>query len=440
MASGRPTKVRYLVLAALCLAATIAYVQRNSIGVAESTIRGDLNMSKPAMSVVLSAFFLTYALFQLPTGWMAHHWGARRTLPALMIGWSLATSAFGLVGGFYSLLAARAVMGAAQAGVFPCATTVIALWLPASRRGIASGALTAFMSIGGALGTALTGWLVVSQGWRMTFVLYGLPGLLFAAAFYAWYRDSPADHPAVNESELELIARGQPRATVPLATAAGRREPIPWLALATSPAMWAINGQQFFRAAGYIFFASWFPTYLQESRGISVEQSGWLTSLPVLAVVAGSLTGGSLSDWLLARTGSRRVARQALSVASMLACAGFIFAAYPVEAPLAAVVLVSAGSFCAAIAGPCSYSLSIDMGGQHVATVFSTMNMSGSVGAFVFPLVVPWIVRLPGGWDLMLPVFAGLYLAAAVCWLTLNPLGSVVDRAWLGPRQTDDAA
>jgi nitrate/nitrite transporter NarK len=68
------------------------------------------------------------------------------------------------------------------------------------------------------------------------------------------------------------------------------------------------------------------------------------------------------------------------------------------------------------------------MGGKHIPTVFSTMNMAGNVGAVVFPLVVPWLVRLTGNWDLVLFVFAGVYLAAAACWLPINPNGTVFDR------------
>lgn len=423
--------MRYFVLAALCGFAVVAYVQRNSIGVAESTIRAELGLSSEQMGAVMSAFFLTYGLFQLPTGWMAHVYGTRRTLSVLSIVWSLATGMIGLGNGFVSLVAARSMMGAAQAGVFPCATTSIAVWLPLNRRGLASGALSAAMSVGGAVGVALAGWLVVEVGWRETYLLFSLPGVLFAVWFYFWFRDAPADHARVNEAELALLKKETIDESPATTNEKRHREPIPWLALLTSPAMWAINGQQFFRAAGYIFFASWFATYLQESRGISIARSGWLSSLPLIAVVVGSMIGGSLSDWLLVRTGSLRIARQWLSTVSVLACAAFILAAYPVDDALGAVLLISAGSFCAAAAGPCSYSLTIDMGGRHVAAVFSTMNMSGSVGAFVLPIVIPWIVRWSGGWHLVLPFFAGLYLASSVCWLVLNPNGTVFDRSWL---------
>src|SRR5690349_6121543 len=280
----------------------------------------------------MSAFFVSYSACQIPGAWLGQRWGPRRALPIFAVAWSMATVA-GAAGGFLVLILTRIVKGGAQAGLFPVSTGVIATWFPKTGQAFATGALGGFMSVGGAVGAALTGWLVVQIGWRWMFVLYSLPGLVWAAWFWNWFRERPAEHHAVNAAERELIA---PRAAGPaeedsgprptsdpgarLGSGPGRvtgRAPTPWLALLSSPAMWCICGQQFFRAAGYMFFTSWFATFLQESRGVTIAQSGVLTMLPLLAVVAGSLFGGWLSDALLRRTGSRRLARQGIAVGSL---------------------------------------------------------------------------------------------------------------------------
>ena len=108
--------LRYTVLAALCLAATIAYICRNSIGVAESTIRDELGLSEDAMAWVMSSFFLAYALAQIPTGWWGNRLGARRALPVYAVAWSLCTGVMCLASGWPLLLAARISNGIAQAG------------------------------------------------------------------------------------------------------------------------------------------------------------------------------------------------------------------------------------------------------------------------------------------------------------------------------------
>jgi MFS family permease len=147
-------------------------------------------------------------------------------------------------------------------------------------------------------------------------------------------------------------------------------------------------------------------------------------------VVLGSFAGGALSDWVQRRTGSRRLSRQGLSVVSSLLCAVFILVACRTEGPLATVLLMSAGAFWGAFGSPCAYTITIDLGGRHVATVFSIMNMCGNLGAAAFPVVVPWLLLLGGGWDLVLFVFAGIFLAAALCWLLVD-----VDRSVSGSPQ-----
>ncbi len=457
-AAVRPTWVRYKVLAMLCLAATIAYVQRNSIGVAELTIRHDLGLTREQMGQVMSAFVLTYALFQLPSGWVAHLWGTRRALSVFAFLWSVLTGVMAAATGFLGLVAARLGMGAAQAGVFPCSTASIAKWFPVTRRGLASGALGSFMSVGGAVGAILTAELLQAYSWESVFALYAVPGIIWAAWFYLWFRDAPGEHPAVNIDELSLI-EGQGAAPKPKSTAPAR-EPTPWGAILTSSAMWWICGQQFFRAAAYMFFATWFPTYLQEHHGLSRVQAGWLTSLPFWGVVVGGFLGGAVSDGILVRTGSRRLSRQGLAIGSMTCAALTTGLSLVVDDVALVIALFTFSAFFAALAGPCGYTITIDMGGRHVTTVFSMMNMAGNIGAMIFPAVVPLLVvdrpdwvtpgaaaaavgalaapagaltGLPGllagrlaDWDMAIVALAGAYLAAALCWALVNPEGSIV--------------
>jgi ACS family glucarate transporter-like MFS transporter len=169
-----------------------------------------------------------------------------------------------------------------------------------------------------------------------------------------------------------------------------------------------------------MFFFSWFPTFLKETRGVSTAEAGLLTSLALWAVVLGSFAGGAVSDWVQRRTGSRRLSRRGLSVVTSLLFALFIVAAGRIEGALPAVLLMSAGAVWGAVASPCAYAITIDLGGRHVATVFSIMNMCGNLGAAAFPVVVPWLILRGGSWDAVLFVFAGIFVAAAFCWLMMD--------------------
>src|SRR5262249_57866729 len=132
-----PTRVRYLVLVSLCLAAALAYIPRNCIGVVEGDIRASLGLSKEEMSLVMSSFFITYALLQIPSGWLAHVWGTRRALTLFAAAWSVASGLTALAG-LPLLLLARLGMGGAPAGLFPCAAGSLARLLPGPRQGPAT--------------------------------------------------------------------------------------------------------------------------------------------------------------------------------------------------------------------------------------------------------------------------------------------------------------
>lgn len=411
----RPTRARHIVLAGLCTAAALAYFVRNGIAPAESTIRADLGLTKEQSGMMMSAFFWPYALCQIPAAMLAQRLGARWALALYAVMWSLATAGFAL-GELGWMTASRAFMGVAQAGLVPVGVSAMARWFPRTAQASAAGAFSGFMSAGSIVAAPLTAALVLSCGWRWMFALYAIPGVLWAAWFAWWHRESPAGHPGVNTAERDLIG---------LSTSGGMAgaPALRWRELAMNPALWLLCAQQFCRAAGYIFFASWFATYLQEARGMALVKSAWLTTLPLLADVAGGFSGGLISDALLSRTGSRRIARQGMAVAALLLCAALIFVAWTVSDPVAAVLVISAGMYCAGVVNPCCSATLMTVGGAQAATWSAVTNMCGNFGAASFPIFVPWLIAHAGGWDAVLVTFAALYIVAAALWLVMRLRG-----------------
>ncbi len=418
--------VRYVVLTWLCLAAALAYGQRMLLALCTTLVQDDLGLSDKAMGWALGAFFITYAIFQIPGGWLAGRWGSRAALAACVIGCSLSATITGAAVGVASLIVLRLAAGIGQAGIFPASTVSIARWFPRTERAMASGMLTGFMSAGGAAALACGGWMLSNKyvSWRGAFLLVGLPGIAWALGFYAWFRNRPEDHPSVRPEELAKIYDGNPSPPEEEAIV----EPTPWLALVMSVPMWMIALQQFFRAAGYSLFSSWFPKYLHEIYGSSIEVAGVLTSIAVVAVAIGSPLGGAFSDWLLARTGSRAVSRKGMAIATMLACAALFLAAGFARDATTAIVLITAANFCGAIAGPVAYAITIDMGGRHIPTVFAIMNMSGNIGAAAFPVVVGFLVDRSHRWDWIPAFMAGIYVVGSVFWIVLDTRGTVFDQ------------
>ncbi len=418
--------VRFQLSVWLAAAAAIAYVCRTSISVAEKTIREDIGLTEDQMGFILGpAFFWSYALAQIPGGAFGQAVGSRRALTYLSIALSGASAFMAAAYDYSILLAGRLLGGIAQAGLFPCSALSISKWYPKTERALASGILGAAMSVGAALGAAATGELLdLGFSWRQIFVLYSVPGVIWAAGFFIWFRDTPGEHPAIDDAERELIASG-----LDVDGDTPENTPVPWFAMLGSLSLWMLCGQQFFRAGAYAFFTSWFPTYLQETRDVSTATSGWLASVPLLATVAASLTGGAVSDWLLRTTDRQWLSRAGLAGASLAVCAGLVLSAWFVEDATTATLIIGGGAFFAGMAGPCAYASSMDIGGRHVAPVFSTMNMIGNFGAGLLPWVVPSFRRLVddssglldlssgNSWNAVLVLFGVLYSLAAACWM-----------------------
>lgn len=158
----RPTIVRHLVVVLLSAMSILLYLDRFCVSFAERLIKEDLNLTNTQMSWFLSAFFFTYALAQVPSGWMTDRYGARVMLTIYILGWSLFTAMIGFAGGLVFLLLARAGCGLGQSGAYPTGGSVLSKWIPFSNRGTASSFVALGGRAGGMIAPVLTGYLIVA--------------------------------------------------------------------------------------------------------------------------------------------------------------------------------------------------------------------------------------------------------------------------------------
>lgn len=402
---------RHRVLGLFCCVAAVAYVQRSALGVPAAEIAtalGSVDLARD-MGMVQSAWYAGYAALQLPSGFLADRLGSRFAAVLFASLWSLLTGIAGFVPDMVSLAIVWGLMGAAQAGIFPCAAKAIGSAFPPGERARASGFLAAGMTMGGAIAPAVTAYalgflLPVSEysgmdRWRLLLLAYTLPGLAWAAIF------------------LSMV----PIQALPPTGNGGAVKRIDWPRMARSIDLWLLCAQQFFRAAAMVFFVTWFPVFLQKSRGVAPLESGILATVAGAGGVAGSLLGGIVSDWLLARTGNRRLSRQGLAFAGMLSCSCLIMASHFIDDATISTMVIGLGAFCALFGGVSGYTVAIELGGRQVATVFSTMNMCGNIGAALFPIAAGWLVSLTGNWNVMVYLFAAIMAVDALCWAALNP-------------------
>ncbi|MFO0804615.1 MAG: MFS transporter [Gemmataceae bacterium] len=409
--------MRYLVLSFLCLATVIAYIQRSAMNGATSAMERDLRVTSEDLGLIMSGWYLLYSLFQLPAGWLADRLGSKPALALYCAAWSSLTGLAGLAGVSWTvLLLVWSCMGAAQAGMFPCATKAIGATFPKPNQAFASGMLACCMGLGGALAPLLTGRLIETESWQSIFLLYAAPGLAWCVLFWLLVPRPDAPKPPPEEPANDWHALPPP-------------PPIRWTRLLTDPQMLLLCFQQFLRAGAMAFFYTWFARFLEVTKGLSPKEAGTLAFWPPLVGALGGMVGGFTSDWLLRRTGNSRLARQGMTSVALFGCTAFAGIAYFIDDPHIAVVVICGSTFCAMGSGVSAYALAIAYGGKRVATVFSTMNMSGNLGATLFPAVVTALVAASGNWNHALLMFGGMFGLAIVCWLFLNPKGTLFEES-----------
>jgi MFS family permease len=407
-------------LSFLCAATVIAYIQRSALGVPSKQIEADLGLTSQHLGWVWLAWYIGYAVFQIPAGLAADLFGSKKALIGFALVWSILTATTGTATNFVELCAFWGSMGVAQAGIFVCATKAIKLTFDTTQQAGAAGALACCMAGGAALSSYVTGQLLGPLTWPEILALYMVPGLVWSVAF-AYFVPSP-DPPFVPEPEPD---DGDWAALPPPPP----EPPVPWSRLLTDHNMILLCAQQFMRAGAAALFFTWFPRYLQETKGVSVSSSGTLAALPLVAGMLGGLLGGIVADWVLRRTGSARLSRQGIACTGTAVCAAVAVGAYLAESAIVAVLLLSVAAFCAYASGVCAYATAMTMGGKRVAVVFATMNMCGNIGAGVFPFAVGQIAGGTGNWNLTLLLFGGMYAGACVCWALLNPKGTLFEES-----------
>ena len=446
---GRPTGVRYGVMAYLCSMAYILYIDRICIGQAGTVMKAELDLTNSQWGLVGVAFQIAYAVFEPTTGHWGDRYGSRRVLTRIVLWWSAFAALTGcvwnfsaellpgvVVNGFLLLLAVRFLFGAGEAGALPNAARVIAQWFPAGRRGPAQALISMSAQIGGATAPWVAAYFIQSPyiGWRLAFVIFASLGVLWAFFFARWFRDDPAAHPDVNDAERRYIS-GDQLPPPPGGAHAGRgHHAIPWRLVLRNPNIWLlgiINACTAFYS--YMLFL-WFPTYLKEGRGLDEITSGRVGSLPYLFGAVGVLLGGYLGDWLTARTGSRRLALGSMGTFSLTLAGVLVASSVRADTPLMAVLLCSTGYFFSYIQLAAWWAAMGDVGGRHLGALFGLCNMIGLSGGAVSQVFLGNFADHMKGlgfegraqWDPAFALYGGVLVVGGLLWLFVNPRRPVV--------------
>lgn len=393
----RMPAARWLMVWLCFLALAVNYTDRANLAVAAPSIKQALGVDNTVMGLLLGSFFWTYALMQLPAGWLVDRFGARIMFPLAVCWWSIFTALTAAANSAAALFGFRLLLGAGEAGAYPASARVVSRWFPAHERGLASSIFNSGSRTGNLVAIPLCSWLIASFGWRASFVVTGLLGFVWAAAWFAIYR-KPERHPAVTPEALREMEESRP------APPEGE-PPMRWVSLFRYRTIWGMMIGFFCLNFVIYFFITWFPTYLMTARHFSLKQFGTLGLIPGLIAVPGGWLGGFTSDWLFRRGWSLTAARKTCLVGGMMVSSVITLAAV-VPAAWMALVLFGIAYAALAFTAASIWSLPGDVaptraqvasiGGIQnfasnlagvVTTSFTGVMLTITHGSFVIPLV-----------------------------------------------------
>ncbi|HTB16220.1 MAG TPA: MFS transporter [Bryobacteraceae bacterium] len=394
----QPADARRRVIAFGMSLAFLSYLDRACISQAAPMIARDLHFNAIQMGYIFSAFGLTYAAMEIPSGWLIDRYGPRLVLTRVVICWSFFTAATGLAWNFASMLMARLLFGAGEAGCFPGLAKAFSNWLPAEERAHAEGWKASSARWGAAAAPLLVVALYARLGWRVTFALFGAIGLVWAGLFYFLL-------PTDRNEESAKVARQTP-----------------WRIFLRSRSAWALCVQWFCHFYGFYFYVTWLPTYLLQARGLSLNHGAILSGLPLLTAGCGCLFAGYALQPVARWCGIVR-ARKAFAYVAYGGAALFLLLFTSIHDPNLAMIVMSLSSFIVELSAPVTWTTAMDLGGQSVGLLTGMMNTLGHLGGSVAPTIIGYLLAASGNsWDIAFYASAALYALGGLCWLVLDPV------------------
>lgn len=426
----RATTTRFRVLALSIVMAVLLYLDRFALNAVQPLVMRELGISLTMMGWVTSAFFWAYALAQVPAGYLGDRWGGRNTLALYVAAWSLAFGAQALATTPLVFGALRVLQGIAQAGAYAVTAGYLKQWIEPGLRGFANSSV----SMGGRAGKVLTDIItprltlllipvVGSLGfrtsyepgrWRESFLIYAGLGLIWTWVFWRWFRNSPEEHAGVNKPELTKIYGGgeKPIATTTL-------PPPPMWTVLTNRNLWLLSGIMFCCNVGWIFLATSLTTYLTSVFGWSLVKAGSYTALTAMFGMAGCLGGGLATDFLHKRWGQVWGRR----LPGVIACGGaasMYLVALSLGKPEQVVLAFACVYFLNDFLLGALWSTVQDVGQRNSGSMFGFINMSGNLGAAIFPPVIGMLVKSEN-WQGVFIASASAFAVALCLWFFVDP-------------------
>lgn len=425
-AQAKPTRIRWIILSLSFFTSALLYLHRYVLAYVKPMLAQEWGLTNVQLGQIDSAFAVFYAVFQVPAAILADVFGVHWVLGGLIFVWCLGFALMPLASSARWMWVAQAALGTGQSAVFACVSRGVRAWSPAKMRTTFLGIATV---MGGRLG-ALASSLVFSTlllgyfglGWRTAVWILAVVGGLHFLAFVFLFRNSPRQHPKVNEAEAELIegdeSVGKKNAASP------ERQSIGKLLRSASPRsifnLGFLGVQTALSSFADNIYSNWIPLFLVQVHHLQFQRMGIYAALPLLGGAIAGVFGGALNDFFIAKTGNRRWSRVGVGFCGKGIASLLMFAAlmYYDQAYVFCIFL-----FFIKLFGDCSlattYGVVTDIGGRATASVFAVNNTIATLGQIVAPLVLGYLAD-HYGWHAVFTAVAITYALCACSWFCID--------------------
>jgi MFS transporter, ACS family, solute carrier family 17 (sodium-dependent inorganic phosphate cotransporter), other len=405
--SGSRWQVRYRVLAWCFTAVLVCYIDRVNISVAALAMQENYHWSNKLKGLVLSAFFLGYLLFQVPSGYLTQRFGGIRVLPLAVVFWSVFTLATPLAAASSvgALILARIAMGVGEAAMFPAAFGILADYIPTNERARSVSILMSGIPLGTLFGLGATGAIVSTHGWQLAFYSFGILGLIWS---FTWCATTN-------------FRRSTRSADVPESTTK-----IPWRRLLRSPAVWALLVNHFCSNWTLYMLLAWLPSYFH-SHGQTIASSGFRSAAPWFTNLVTANWAAWYADRLVAQGRSVTYVRKAAQVTALVGSATFLLCARNATDDTAALLLICGALGCLGLILSGIYPNLIEIAPRHAGGLMSITNTLATLPGVIGVYVTGWIVSVTGTFAAAFVLAASLSAIAAVVWLLFASSEPVVE-------------
>ncbi|MFD2611452.1 MFS transporter [Paenibacillus gansuensis] len=403
-------KQRYSILAFLFIASIINYLDRSALSIAAPFIKEDLEINAAQMGLIFSSFSIGYTIFNFIGGYSSDVYGPKKIMSTAMMVWSFFVGLTAGTYNFISLFIVRILFGFGEGPIASTQNKMVYNWFPTKERAGAVGIAYAGIPLGSALAGPVVGFIALQWGWRISFLILMLVGIVWTVLWIKKSKDFPKDHPAVSAKELEEIEQGQ------IALSEGISEGTKLTFFMKQPAI--LFTAVAFWSYSYIlfFFLTWFPSYLTDAKNLSLKSMSIATMIPWIMGAIGQVLGGFLSNYIYKKTGRLMFSRKVVIVSGLIGTALCVILTAVVNSAAGAVILMSFAILLLYLTNSCYWAIIQDIVPKHrVGGVSGFVHSLANTAGIVAPAVTGFIIQLTGSFTSAFVLAGGLSFIGALC-------------------------